>query len=183
MILFGRVDIWVFFIRKLLWRSSDFSSACMIWKAYQDVPVESQQNVLLWYQWSCAFWDLIIFNQIALCYNKRLKKKNQKIYVILLFVQKKNWNLFRENPPTFLSLPARYYQHSLSPGSACITDRASSEFKLSLQSFSLRCRTALSLHLLLTQLFYRKTWKLFPLEWCIIVCFWGELRFSNSVQL
>lgn len=106
MILLGRVDIWVFFIRKLLWRSSDFSSACMKWKAYQDVPVESQQNVLLWHQWSCAFWDLIIFNHFASCYNKRYKKKSENLCNIAVRTEKE-LKSFQREPPHFPLPPSK----------------------------------------------------------------------------
>lgn len=157
MVLLGRADISVFFTTKLLWRSSYFPSACVKWKTYQDLAIKSQQSIPLWYQWACIlFWNLSIFNHVALWYNKR----SQKNYVILMFLQKRGENLFRETPPDFL-LPLPKALPAFAVTCKCTADGANSEFKLALQSFSLRCRAALSLHLLLTQLFYRKIWKSF----------------------
>lgn len=116
-VLLGQVDIWLFFTTKLLWWSSDFSSACMKWKAYQDLPIESQQNVHLWYQWAYAFLEFVHF----------------QLDVILLFSQQTSKCFFSErNPLFFFFLSARNYLHLLSPGSAAITDWGSSEFELTL---------------------------------------------------
>lgn len=119
MVLLGRADISVFFTTKLLWRSSYFPSACVKWKTYQDLAIKSQQSIPLWYQWACIlFWNLSIFNHVALWYNKR----SQKNYVILMFLQKRGENLFRETPPTSFSRSPRHYQHLLSPASALLTE-------------------------------------------------------------
>lgn len=180
-VLLGQVDIWVFFTTKLLWWSSDFPSACMKWKAYQDLPIESQQNVYLWYQWAYAFFEFVHFQLDCLVAQE--KKKLGKISNIAVLTAKK-WTFFQRETPTFLFLlPARNYPRSLSLESTRITDWASREFELTLQNFLLWCGAVLPLYLLLTQFFYSKTWKSFPLEGFIIVCFGGEQRFSNSVEL
>lgn len=60
-VLLGQADIWVFLTTKLLWWSSDFPSACRKCKVYQDLPIKSQQNVHLWYQWACALLEFVHF--------------------------------------------------------------------------------------------------------------------------
>lgn len=64
------------------------------------------------------FWNLSIFNHIALWYNKR----SQKNYVMLMFLQKMGENLFRAASPTYLSLSPKHYQHLLSPASALLME-------------------------------------------------------------
>lgn len=176
MVLLGQVGIRVFFAIKLLWWSSDFLSACMKWKAYEAcacwVTAKCPSLILAG---MCFFGNCPFLYQITLGYSK---KKIRSKYVMLLFSQWTSECLFRGTP--HFPLPSQQEQPSFTVTWKCAEPAESSS---SFCSFLLGYTTAQSLYLLLTQFLYSKAWKLLWLEEHIIVCFWGEQRFSNSVQL